>query len=144
MKSLTAVFLASLCLFAHATSVFENPAFIELKSQPFGMMLTSLVQVNMASKDSGRLNAINEVLNTVAESLTSQTETNEHTIQTQRGWCDNQVEDLTGQIEVATTDLNTYIKEDADLSEEETTESSALAQEEKDLATNKDNLSATE
>lgn len=108
------------------------------------MTLASLVQVNMASKDSGRLNAINEVLDTVATSLTQQSSSNEATIQGQRGWCSDEVATLTGQLETATHDLETYQKEDADLSEEKVNEQAALDNETKDLATNQENKASSE
>lgn len=69
MKKL-AIVLATMCIFAHATTVFQTPAFLEIKKNPFGASVASLVELNMSAGDaSGRLDAISEVLNTVEAQL---------------------------------------------------------------------------
>lgn len=89
MKNL-AVVLATLCIFAQATSVFQTPAFLEIKSNPFGHSIASLVELNLSTgQAAGRLDAIAEVLNTVEAELLATQEHNDAEIQRERGWCND-------------------------------------------------------
>lgn len=76
--------------------------------------------------------------------MNDQSQTNENTILTQRGWCSSTLDDLNGQLTQAQTDLQDYEDEDSSLAEEEANDEVALTNEQNDLQTNKDNKDAAE
>ncbi|KAL4439154.1 hypothetical protein ABPG74_008929 [Tetrahymena malaccensis] len=140
MKNL-AIVLATLCIFAQATSVFETPAFLEIKSNPFGHTVASLVQLNLgAGQSAGRLDAIAEALNTIEAQLESTRDHNDAEIQRQRGWCSDQEATIQANIDQAESDLSNYQNEQAQRNQAVADLTQNLNNEQQSLAENQNNL----